>query len=49
MLSTAPAYGQGGSRTHTALRPQDFKSGVYAIPPLAQKIYGGVDRNRTGE
>ena len=30
------ANGQGGSRTHTALRPQDFKSGVYAIPPLAQ-------------
>ena len=28
--------GQGGSRTLTALRPQDFKSCVYAIPPLAQ-------------
>ena len=32
-------HGQGGSRTHTALRPQDFKSGVYAIPPLAQWVY----------
>ena len=28
--------GQGGNRTLTTLRPQDFKSCVYAIPPLAQ-------------
>jgi len=24
---------RGGSRTHTALRPEDFKSSAYAIPP----------------
>ena len=28
-------YGQGGSRTLTTLRSMDFKSIVYAIPPLA--------------
>ena len=28
--------GQGGSRTLTTLRPTDFKSVVYAIPPLAR-------------
>ena len=31
--------GQGGSRTLTTLRPTDFKSVVYAIPPLALFIY----------
>ena len=54
-------YGQGGSRTLTTLRSKDFKSFVYAIPPLARHYPAtrwiiplsiqskGVDRIRTGE
>ena len=38
-VSYALINGQGGNRTLTALRPQDFKSCVYTIPPLAQRIY----------
>ena len=32
--------GQEGSRTLTTLRPTDFKSVVYAIPPLARENKG---------
>ena len=35
---TQQISGQGGSRTLTTLQPKDFKSFVYAIPPLALKI-----------
>ena len=38
-LSYEPVYyGQEGSRTLTTLRPTDFKSVVYAIPPLARTL-----------
>ncbi len=37
--------GQEGSRTLTTLRPTDFKSVVYAIPPLARYKLKGDERN----
>src|ERR1035437_9860133 len=48
---------RGGTRTHKVLRPEDFKSSVYTIPPpghSSQQYYkhncsGGLGRNRTAD
>ena len=48
-LSYEPAHklnGQEGSRTLTTLRPTDFKSVVYAIPPLALNNFSKIFRRR---
>ncbi len=29
---------QSGSRTHTTVRSEDFKSSVYTIPPSGQRV-----------
>jgi len=35
---------RGGSRTHTALRPEDFKSSAYAIPPPGLSSHDNLAR-----